>query len=105
MADCRLGLAGWLVGVEGECGSDVACRVGVGEGLSDFVGGLPPGAVAGDDEVWGEGYQFLDCVGEDGLEEAAGEVESTNEPVNVVHSGDLANVVQNVDHTGVAAAG
>ena len=50
-----LGLDGWLVGLEDEGGSDIACGVGVGEGMSDVVGGSPACAVAGNDEVWGEG--------------------------------------------------
>ena len=53
-----------LVGVEDKRGSHVACRVGVGESLSDIVGGLPACAVAGNDEVGGEGYQLLDGLGE-----------------------------------------
>jgi len=63
-----LALGVGLVGVECERCSDVAGVVGVGEDLSDLVGGFPACAVPWNDDVWGEIYKSLDRGGEDRFE-------------------------------------
>src|SRR5437763_9073312 len=92
------------LGCKVEGGADVALEVGVWQRGHNCVLGPPPGAVAGNDVVRGEGGEVLDGLRDDAFEYSAGEVHAADEGVNVVYSGEAAGVLEHVDGAGVAAA-
>lgn len=93
-----------LCGAECEGRADVAAGVRLSEGCGDSVLGSPSGAVAGYDEIGSEIGQFGDRFRNDGFEQAAREVESSDESVDVINAGHALRVAQDVDRPRVTAA-
>ena len=61
-------------GGEVEGGADAVLDERAGQVAGDGVGGLPAGAVSGDDDLGGELLQSADDVRDDRLEQRAGQV-------------------------------
>ena len=70
----------------------------------DRVRGFPAGAVSGDDQVGCELLEGADGVGDDRLEQRAGEVEPADDRVQLADAGQALGVPADVDHAGVPAA-
>src|SRR5438445_6027385 len=70
-----------------------------------IVSSSPAGAVPGNYPVRTNGDQFSDGLGDDRLEEPAGQVETANEGVNLRDPGDALGIAEHVDRPGVATAG
>ena len=67
--------------------------------------GSPSGAVARNHEVGSDGDEFVEGRRQDWFKEAAGEMQSSNEPVDVFDPGHRLDVTQDVDDSRVTAAG
>src|SRR5262249_55986894 len=78
---------------------------GLGQRAGNLVGGRPAGAVAGDQVPWVELLEGRDRRGDDRLEEPAGEVEAAQHGVDCRDPGEPLGVADDVDDSGVAAAG
>ena len=61
--------------------------------------------MSGDHPIRADGGQFCDRTGDNRLKEPAGEVETTDEGMDLAHSGDPLGVANDVDGPRVAAAG
>lgn len=73
-------------------GAHVGLDVGVGKFGRQEMGGSPAGAVAGDYHIGRKENQLSDGLGDDALEEAAGEVKAAHHRVDLVHPSDALSV-------------
>lgn len=80
-------------------GLDVCIR----ELARKLVSGLPTCAMPGDNYVWSNVDQFVDCPWDDGLEDAACQVETSNKCVNVLDAGYSLGMADNIDRSSMAA--
>ena len=101
---CSCDLTGGRGG-EVEGGADAVLDERAGQAAGDRVGGLPAGAVGGDDHLGGELLQSADGVPDDRLEQRAGQVEAADDGVQLVDAGQALGVAADVDDARVPAAG
>ena len=87
------------------CGADAVLDEGAGQAAGDRVGGLPAGAVGGDDHLGGELLERIDGVPDDRFEQRAGQMEAADDGVQLVDAGQSLGVTADVDDARVPAAG
>ena len=76
-----------------------------GQAAGDRVGGLPAGAVSGNDHLGDELLQSADGVPDDWFEQRAVQVEAADDGVQGLHAGQALGVAADVDDARVPAAG
>jgi len=91
--------------LEGDDGADRGLDEGVGERVCKLVYGLPASAVGREDAANTGGYEGVDGRLDDGLEDAAGKVEASEEAGDSVLAGEPLRVAEHVYGPGVGAAG